>query len=66
MTDQDLDRSYSALCEALARVGQAQAPLFLSMVCLALLSRCEQADQALPLIAQAERACGAGGPIHGK
>ncbi len=39
MTDADLDTSYSALCAALAQVGEAQAPLFLSMVCLSLLSR---------------------------
>jgi hypothetical protein len=26
MTDADLDQSYSALCAALAQVGEAQAP----------------------------------------
>ncbi len=57
MTDQDLDQSYSALCTALASVGEAQAPLFLSMVCLSLLARSESAEQVLPLIAQAQKQC---------
>lgn len=54
MTGADLDTSYSALCAALAQVGEAQAPLFLSMVCLSLLSRCETAADVLPLIANAQ------------
>ena len=58
MTDTDLDQSYSALCEALAQVGTAQAPLFLSMLSLSLLSRFERADQVLPLIANARQQCG--------
>ena len=53
MTDADLDQSYSAVCEALTRVGEAQAPMFLSMLCLSLMSRFERADQVLPLIANA-------------
>ena len=53
MTDADLDRSYSALCEALTRVGEDKAPLFLSMLCLSLMSRCARADDVLPLIANA-------------
>ena len=57
MTDQDLDQSYSALCTALASVGTAQAPLFLSMVCLSLMARSESAAQVLPLIAQAQKQC---------
>ena len=57
MTDQDLDQSYSALCNALANVGAAQAPLFLSMVCLSLMARSESAAQVLPLIAQAQKQC---------
>ena len=57
MTDQDLDQSYSALCTALASVGEAQAPLFLSMVCLSLMARSESAAQVLPLIAQAQKQC---------
>ncbi len=60
MTTDDLDRSYSALCESLAQVGQAQAPLFLSMLCLSLMSRFERADELLPLIANAQQQCGDG------
>lgn len=57
MTDTDLDVSYTALCEALAQVGQAQAPLFLSMVCLALIGRAADAQSVLPLIANARQQC---------
>ena len=57
MTDQDLDQTYSALCEALAQVGQEQAPLFLSMLCLSLISRAGSASQILPLISNAQRHC---------
>ncbi|MDP1566901.1 MAG: hypothetical protein Q8M91_06270 [Polaromonas sp.] len=61
MTDADLDRSYTALCEALAAVGEAQAPLLLAMLSLSLLSRFERADEVLPLIANAQDQCSAGG-----
>ncbi|MDO9357957.1 MAG: hypothetical protein Q7T70_03055 [Polaromonas sp.] len=57
MTDADLDRSYTALCEALASVGEAQAPLLLSMLSLSLMSRFEKADEVLPLIANAQKQC---------
>jgi hypothetical protein len=57
MTDQDLDQGYTALCEALATVGQERAPLFLSMVCLSLMSRFEAAADVLPLIANAQERC---------
>ncbi|MGE0098598.1 MAG: hypothetical protein AB7S86_09645 [Hydrogenophaga sp.] len=53
MTDSDLDQSYSAVCEALTRVGEAGTPMFLSMLCLSLMSRFERADQVLPLIQNA-------------
>ncbi|WP_096698894.1 hypothetical protein [Polaromonas sp. AER18D-145] len=59
MTDADLDRSYSALCEALAQVGEARAPLLLAMLSLSLMSRFERADQVLPLIANAKKQCAA-------
>ena len=61
MTDADLDRSYSALAGALAEAGEGQAPLLLAMVCLALMSRAEGADQVLPLIDQARRQLAEGG-----
>ncbi len=60
MTDADLDRSYSALCEALTRVGEDKAPLFLSMLCLSLISRMQEPDEVLPLMAHAERQCADG------
>jgi hypothetical protein len=56
MNDQDLDQCYSALCEALSRQGEAGAPLLLSMLCLSLISRMDNAGQVLPLIAQAQAA----------
>jgi hypothetical protein len=57
MTDTDLDESYSALCEALAEVGPAQASLFLSMLCLSLMARCDKLGDVLPLIANARAQC---------
>jgi hypothetical protein len=60
MTDADLDRSYTALCEALAAVGEAQAPLLLSMLSLSLMSRFDNAEAVLPLIANAQKQCLAG------
>lgn len=62
MTDADLDRSYTALCEALAKVGEAQAPLLLAMLSLSLMSRFERADEVLPLIANAQQQCAAEAP----
>ena len=53
MTDTDLDRSYSALSQALTEVGQERAQLLLSMVCLALIARQDSASEVLPLIERA-------------
>ena len=39
MNSTELDTAYTALAHALTRVGQAQSPLFLSMLCLSLMSR---------------------------
>ncbi|MES2534861.1 MAG: hypothetical protein V4632_03220 [Pseudomonadota bacterium] len=55
MTDYDLDQSYSALSNALARVGEDKASLLLATLSLALLARQPDAGAVLPLIAQAER-----------
>lgn len=55
MTESQLDQTYTALAQATARVGEAKAPLFLATLSLALLTRQTNADQALALIAQAER-----------
>lgn len=54
MTDQDLDKSYTALCEAITRVGEQRAPLFLSMLALSLIARASCADDVLSLITQSE------------
>jgi hypothetical protein len=64
MTDADLDRTYTAICEAMAQVGTKDTPLFLSMLCLALLAGRDSADDVLPLVAQAQRLCG-GEPPRG-
>lgn len=57
MNDHDLDLAYSALCEALAEVGEQRTPLLLSMVCLSLISRMDHAQQVLPLISSALARC---------
>jgi hypothetical protein len=60
MTDFDLDRAYTALSDSLAHVGEKGAPLFLSMVCLALMSRFERADDVLHVIDLARRQAATG------
>ena len=55
MTDADLDRSYSALAQALLQSGPDQASLLLAMVCLGMFARADSADDVLPLIEQARR-----------
>ena len=50
MTEQDLDLAYTALCRALGEVGPEQAERFLAMLAMALLVRCDGADEVLPLI----------------
>jgi len=59
MTDDDLDRSYSALCESLASVGKKKGELFLSMVCLSLMARYERAEDVLTLIENVHAQCAA-------
>ena len=54
MNNTELDTAYTALAHALTRVGQAQSPLFLSMLCLSLMSRNPDLGQVLALIEQAE------------
>jgi hypothetical protein len=61
MTDADLDRSYSALAEALAEAGPRGAALLLSMVCLGLIASSESADDVLAVIAHARAQLGVGG-----
>lgn len=57
MNEDDLDRCYTALCASLASVGEAKAPLFLSMLGLALLARYERGADVLQLIANVEAQC---------
>lgn len=58
MTNDDLDRSYTALSEAIGRVGADKAALLLATLSLALLAREPDAQPVLALIAQAERLAG--------
>jgi hypothetical protein len=53
MTDAELDRSYTALCQALGEVGPQRSELLLAMVALALIARTEQADEVLAVVARA-------------
>ena len=55
MTGDDLDRSYTALSEALGRVGEDRSALLLATLSLALLAREDDVQTVLDLIAQAER-----------
>jgi hypothetical protein len=55
MTDSELDTVYTALAEALGRVGEGKTPLMLSTLCLSLLAKQADANAALELIAQAEK-----------
>ncbi len=57
MTDSELDQTYTALCNALASVGEAQAQPFLAMLSLSLIAHSPSAAQVLPLIAQAQNQC---------
>lgn len=59
MTDADLDRCYSTLCHGLVQVGPARSELFLSMLCLSLMARHEDAGTVLPLIANVQAQCAA-------
>lgn len=58
MSEQELDVAYTALCRALGEVGPAQAERFLAMLSLALLVRCDGADEVLPLIESVKARCG--------
>jgi hypothetical protein len=53
MTDAELDRSYTALCQALGEVGAQRSELLLAMVALGLIARSERADEVLALVQRA-------------
>jgi hypothetical protein len=57
MNDIDLDRSYTALCQALGEVGQEQGQLLLAMVALGLIARSEDAQEVLDLVDRARERC---------
>ena len=57
MNHEELDQVYTGMAQALTRVGEPNAPLFLSILGLSLLSRQPDAASALALLAQAESAC---------
>lgn len=59
MNDDQLDQVYTRMAQALTRVGEAQAPLFLSILGLSALARLPDAQTADALLAQAEAACAA-------
>ncbi len=54
MNHEELDQVYTSMAQALTRVGESRAPLFLSILGLSLLSRLPSAQDALALLAQAE------------
>ena len=55
MNSADLELTYTALAECIARVGEAKTPLLLATLALDLLSRQPDAGAALAHISQAER-----------
>ncbi|WP_447917871.1 hypothetical protein [Achromobacter aegrifaciens] len=63
MNNDELDQVYTAMAQALTRVGEPQAPLFLSILSLSLLARLEDARDAAALLARAEAACLDHGPV---
>ncbi|MEX3762318.1 hypothetical protein [Paraburkholderia phenoliruptrix] len=50
MTDSDLDRVYTALCQTLTTEGEAQAPLYLARLALLFITELDDAQRALSLI----------------
>ena len=57
MSDAELDRSYTALCQALGAVGPQRSDMLLAMVALALMARTASADEVLELIARSRDRC---------
>lgn len=58
MDSAQIEMTYTALAESMARVGEAKTKLFLATLALDLLSQQPDADAALAHIAQAERLAG--------
>ena len=57
MTAQDLDKSYTTLCNAMNEVGEANAQHFLAMLSLSLMARANNAAEVLALIENARVQC---------
>jgi len=55
MNNADIERTYTALAECIARIGEAKTSLLLATLALDLLCRQPDADAALTHILQAER-----------
>ncbi|MNY03793.1 hypothetical protein D3C86_1364330 [compost metagenome] len=63
MNNDQLDQVYTSMAQALTRVGEARAPLFLSILGLSLLRRLPDARDAMALLAQAEEASAGDGAV---
>lgn len=59
MSEEELDRAYTALCNALAEAGEDQAQRFLAMVCLGLIARFDRPEEVLALVDQVKAHCAA-------
>jgi hypothetical protein len=57
MNDAELDRSYTALCQALGDVGPERAELLLAMVALGLMARAADPEEVQRLVARARERC---------
>ncbi len=55
MKPADLDRAYTALCEALGRIGEPDAALFLATFAVDLMSSVDEPSPVLAAIDRAER-----------
>jgi hypothetical protein len=57
MNEADLDRGYTALCQALGEVGPQRSELLLAMVALALMAHAPQAGEVLDIVARSRERC---------
>lgn len=57
MSDAELDRSYTALCQALGAVGPQRSEMLLAMLALALMARAGTADEVVQLIDRSRDRC---------
>jgi len=57
MSDAELDRSYTALCQALGAVGPERSQTLLAMLALALMARAGTAEEVVELIARSRDRC---------